>query len=209
MTSRYYNYEWYTREDIDWVYVRVKRTGSSWIIPYLIANGFNQIYNFNRYAKHHKLVILREPLERFVSGAAINDDFIKKVFNNPRKALIEHEDDSHITPQVRVLKSLDLNNCTFIKYDKNLVTNLQRFLDERQTNLTVTPPSTWYNKVTPFNSNGDISETDLDENLKDRFRLQKHFEETPKFSKIIMDYLKEDYDFYNKVNWYGTNKSIK
>ena len=31
---------WLTREDVDWAYVRINRTGNTWLNEYLTANGF-------------------------------------------------------------------------------------------------------------------------------------------------------------------------
>ena len=206
MTNRYENCEWYSRKDIDWVYVRVKRAGSTWMTQYLQANGFERCLQESTLTRHHKLVIFREPLERFMSGVGLNNDLYEKLLKNPKKALEEHHD-AHVYPQVDSLKNIDLNNCTLIKYSANWTENFYKFLEQQGTILSEKPPTEWYNKLTPFDKvipNKNILLAP-DDNIESRFYLKKYFDENPKFSKVIMDYLKEDYKLYNKVEWYGTN----
>ena len=207
MTNRYENCEWYSRKDIDWVYVRVKRAGSTWMTKYLLANGFERSFRESTLTRHHKLVVFREPLERFMSGVGLNNDLYQKLLKSPKKALDEYNHDAHIHPQVDSLKNIDLNNCTFIKYSTNWTKNFHKFLEQRGTILTESPPNEWYNKLTPFDKVLPNKNTLLspDSNITDRFYLKKHFDENPSFNKVIMDYLEEDYKFYNKVEWYGTD----
>lgn len=205
MNDRYMDCVWLTREDIDWVYVRINRSGSTWMSKYLEANDFIQT-EIQTLMKHHKLLVLREPLERFMSGIAFYDDLYKKLIKNPKKVIDEYSHDSHIRLQAQSLKNVDLNNCTFIKYGKNWTDNFHQFLKQRNTVMSVKPPLNWLNKITPFdNINISSKEGGFQQNDIDRFFLKKYFDENPKFNKVIMDYLEEDYKLYNKVEWYGTN----
>lgn len=194
-------HSWLSRPDVDWAYIRINRTGSSWLTDYLTINGFEN-NNPRTLRNQHKLVVLREPLERFISGICMYDDLVKKFISQPRQVLIRYENDPHIRPQVDFLKDVDVDNCTFIKYSPTWVTNIAQFLTEHDTNMHSFPNTEWYNKP-KFE---DASETTLiDQNIKNRFILSNLYHEDPFMHKLINQYLEKDYKLYSKVKWYGTN----
>ena len=203
MIPRYNGSVWFSREDVDWVYVKINRVGSTWMADYLSANDFIQT-DLSSLANHHKLIVLREPLEKLMSGIIFHDSLFKKLIKTPKKVLDDFSEEPHVRLQIKSLKNVDLNNCTFIKYSREWTKNFDMFLKGRGTKMDVKPPSVWTNKTTPF-ENINLHNKTIDEVTRDRFYLKKYFDENPKFNKIIMDYLEEDYKLYNKVEWYGTN----
>jgi hypothetical protein len=192
---------WFSRPDVDWAYIRINRTGSTWLTDYLTTNDFEKC-SPRTLRNHHKLIVLREPLERFISGLCMHDGLINKFISQPRQVLIRYEDDPHILPQVDFLKDVDLDNCTFIKYSPTWVNNLSHFLIEHDTSMHTFPGTEWYNK-TKFEDGTKI--TPIDQNIKVRFILAELYQEDPFIHKLVNQYLEKDYKLYNKVKWYGTN----
>jgi hypothetical protein len=192
---------WLSRTDVDWAYVRINRTGSSWLANYLKSNDF-ETGNPRALRNHHKLVVLREPLERFISGICFHDGLVNKFISQPRQVLIRYEDDPHIYPQVNFLKDVDVSNCTFIKYSPTWVSNFSQFLIEYNTSMHTAPSTEWFNKP-KFEDADEI--TLVDENIKNRFILAELYKEDPFMQKLINQHLEKDYKLYNKVKWYGTN----
>lgn len=194
-------HSWLSRPDVDWAYIRINRTGSSWLTDYLTINGFEN-NNPRTLRNQHKLVVLREPLERFISGICVYDDLVKKFISQPRQVLIRYENDPHIRPQVDFLKDVDVDNCTFIKYSPTWVSNFAQFLRDHNTSMHTSPSTEWFNKP-KFE---DASENTLiDQNIKNRFILSNLYHEDPFMHKLINQYLEKDYKLYSKVKWYGTN----
>lgn len=192
---------WLTRADVDWVYIQINRTGSTWLANYLKSNDFNKGIP-RTLRNHHKLVVLREPLDRFISGICFHDGLVNKFIAQPRQILIQYENDSHIRPQVNFLKDVDVDNCTFIKYSPTWVSDFAQFLKEHNTSMHTAPSTEWYNK--PKFEDADEA-TQIDENIKNRFILGELYKEDPFIQKTIDQYLEKDYKLYNKVKWYGTN----
>ena len=192
---------WFSRPDVDWAYVRINRTGSSWLVDYLTTNDFEKC-NPREVRNDHKLIVLREPLERFISGICFYDELVNKFIAQPKQVLIRYENDPHICPQVDFLKDVDVDNCTFIKYSPSWVSNLAQFLRDHNTSMHTSPSTEWHNKPT-FEDATDI--TLINQNIKNRFILTELYQEDPFMHKLINQHLEKDYKLYSKVKWYGTN----
>ena len=193
---------WLTRSDIDWAYVRINRAGSTWLKEYFTSNGFETIEP-RKLRLHHKLVILREPLERFFSGVNCIEGLTSKFILQPKTILLRYGSDPHIKAQSDFLRNVDLNNCTFIKYGPNIVDDVQHFLKEHNTVMHFTPPSIWFNKPTVSEYN-NLKDADAS-NLALRKLLNEVYENDPFVHQIVDHHLKNDYNLYNNVKWYGTN----
>ena len=58
-----------SRSDLSWMYVNIPKCASSWTKPNLLDHQF-EFYNYHQDHLYHKhaLVVLRDPLERWLSG---------------------------------------------------------------------------------------------------------------------------------------------
>jgi hypothetical protein len=192
---------WFSRPDVDWAYIRINRTGSSWLTDYLNRNDF-ETYTPRTLRNHHKLILLRDPVERLISGICFHDRLANRFISSPKQVLNEYENDPHLRLQVDFLKDIDIDNCTFIKYSPTWVSNFTQFLVEHNTNMHTSPSTEWFNKPKVE----DATETTwVDQNIKNRFILSELYQEDPFIHKLINQYLEKDYKLYSKVKWYGTN----
>lgn len=192
---------WLTREDVDWAYVRINRTGNTWVSDYLVANEFTQ-RDPRSLRGVHKLVILREPLERFISGVSIIEGLTHRLIGQPKTILARYSSDPHIKAQSDFLRHVDLDNCTFIKYGPSIVSDFQRFIEEHKTTLFFPPPTEWRNKpvLTDYHKVPDPNQ-----DFSDRKLLYDVYNNDPFLHKVVDQHLKNDYNLYNSVKWYGTN----
>ena len=192
---------WLTREDVDWVYVRINRCGSTWLTNYLKLNGFAS-GNPRELKNHHKLIVLREPLERLISGICSINGLAPKFAMQPRKTLNYLITDPHTKPQVEFLQDINLSNCTFIKYSPIWTENFFDFLNRKNTTMTVASEDAWFNKPGVEQEN---EFTYIDDNIKARFSLLQLIKDDQFLNKTVADYLEKDYKLYNSLEWYGTN----
>lgn len=204
MTDRYSDSNWYTRSDVDWVYVRINRTGSSWFRSYLVENNFEQ-GNPRDLKGRHKLVILRDPMDRFLSGMAFHEGVIELFRKNPKRTLADYRTDPHLMPQVDFLKDVNLNNCTFIKYSDTWTENLSEFVNQTNTKMDIPPSEDWHVKVTPLTLPDNPLLCYLDQSTRDRYTLMDMIKSSEIFRVTVAEYLEKDYNLYKNVKWYGTN----
>jgi hypothetical protein len=193
---------WLTREDVDWAYVRINRTGNTWLNEYLTANGFIQ-QDPRSLREIHKLVIVREPLERFVSGVSMFKGLSHRLIGQPKTILARYSSDPHIKTQSEFLRNVDLGNCTFIKYGPNIVSDLQSFIEERKLTLFFPPPTEWRDNPVLADYH-KMSETEQ-EYFAERKLLYDAYKNDPFLQKVVDQHLKNDYNLYNSMEWYGTN----
>ena len=200
--GRYFEDMWMSRPDVDWLYVSINRSGSSFTRTYLLNNGFDKVDPRDNRSTH-KLVILREPLDRLMSGVSFWK-FGKQFIRNPQRFLTEYEFDHHIKLQTKFLIDVDLDTCTFMKYGSSLKSNLIQFVAEQKTTM-LHEPGHWENRITPINTpdGEDMVEPDSESGI--RFQIYNAMKDGGKLYETVMTYLEEDYKLYNSVKFYGTN----
>lgn len=200
--GRYFNHHWLSRPNVDWVYVSINRSASSFIRNYLSVNGFTKI-DPRDYKSTHKLVILRDPLDRLLSGITFFESG-KQFIKNPKRFLTEYEFDPHVKLQKTFLEDVDLDNCTFIKYNHLLKHNLLNFLENTNTTMSVEPDN-WIDRITPISNPDDENEVEFDSESGIRFQIFNTIKTNKTLYDIVMNYLDEDFKLYNNVRYYGTN----
>lgn len=131
--------ECWSHPDTDLMYVNIPKNASSWTKPNLKDWGW-QHYNYhldNLYHKH-ALIVLRDPVERWLSGigeymylyhknldlAHFSKCFFDLVFDK-----ISFDD--HTEQQVLFLEKLNLKNCTFFWCGSNYRELFGKFLNDR------------------------------------------------------------------------------
>lgn len=189
----------YYREDIDFIYVPITRCGSTWIRRTLEHN------DFARYAlpdhvttedvaelkNKTKLIILRDPLERLISGMYAPEEFdVDTIYYNKEKMFANFMSDVHTTPQMHFLRRVVLDKVIYINYENsgqwgaNMLTLLNQMIPNFKG-----APYVWEHVP------GGTSPK----------HLLKVAKENETVYNNLMDYLKEDQEFFEQVKWHGTN----
>jgi hypothetical protein len=123
----------------EFIYVYIPKNASSWTKPNLKSWGW-EFYNYHTDNLYHKhaLVVLRDPVERWLSGIAeylylkhrnldiahISNSFLNLVFD--RVAF-----DDHTERQILFLQNLNFSNCTFFRCDHDYRKNFSAFLNDQ------------------------------------------------------------------------------
>ena len=189
----------YSRHDVDFVYIPVTRCGSTWLRGVFNHNNFKEYQTIDELIPFNdisdirdktKLIVLRDPLERLISGMYAPETFDYDTIYSREKIFTNFPTDIHTIPQVEFLKDISLDNAIFIEY-KNSADwgpNFNKLLNEMVPNFQEGPVkwNAWSHGTSP-----------------------KHLLDVAKNNKVIynnlMDYLKEDQLFFEQVKWHGTN----
>jgi len=122
----------------DIMYVNIPKNASSWTKPNLLDHNW-EFYNYhldNLYHKH-ALVVLRDPVERWLSGIAeyftlyhenLDLDLVNQAFYDLLMDQITLDD--HTEKQVYFVEGLDPNRCTFMMCNKDYRVNFQKWLQD-------------------------------------------------------------------------------
>lgn len=166
-------------------FVHIPKNASSFVKGCLLSSG-NFTHSDSLVIADHYLVMLRDPIDRWISGIAqfMNDA------NSHHITLHELVDrvviDDHTELQTYFLEGVDLDRCTFIQVDKNLRTNLSAWFKEN-------------NYIVDIDNVPNINEGN--QLLKDRFAAMVDGNSQIKL-KLVTHY-EQDYALINRVKFYG------
>lgn len=195
------------------IFVCIHKNAHTWA-SHLLKTNFNFTTGLlDRSKKFHVtpdkqyIVILRDPIERWVSGFTqyfskydplraekllSNETFQELVFDTLRF-------DSHTNLQVEYLLNIPVNQCIFFKQEDNLETNLSKFLStlvEGKEMLPVTDINAYHRRSTNLYKN----------RLGDKITELVHTNE--RFMDSLIDYTKPDRELIEFVNrndfWYNS-----
>jgi len=186
------------REDADFVYVPLTRCGSTWLSKVLTFNGFETRFTspsnggLGKIKLHEKqkLIVVRHPLQRLISAMVAAENFDLKIIYDKNKIFEILPTDIHTSTQVSALRNINYKiNSTFIEYHSNHEWGelMQLYMSKRIPNF-MGAPEKWEPVVNPMQT-----------------KLAETIYSDSKVYDTLMKYLKEDWDFYNKITWYGTN----
>lgn len=189
----------YSRDDVDFVYIPITRCGSTWLRRVFAHNNFyvqtcienlSPLDTFPNLKDKIKLIIMRDPLERLISGMYAPEDFDLDTIYDRSKIFNNFAQDVHTCPQICFLNGVPLDNTVFIKYGHENRWDLQvkKFLNEHVPNFEV-GPSDWDPTVIGTSP----------KHLLDVARNNKEIYNN------LMEYLEEDQKFFEQVRWHGTN----
>ena len=163
----------------------------SWVLIYYLK--WEQIPLFDKSMTANNIVILRDPLERWMSGVAeflsrtgfkdLSEQVITDMLRNPAfdQILINAPYfDEHTIPQVSYLHNLPLPNITFFKLTECIVTDILEYLNIDP----VTPPQQENSKIKKLIKN----------------ELMTKIAEDPLLAQIIKDQYAEDYQLIDMVD---------
>ncbi len=168
-------------------YVHIPKNASSFIKGCLIGCYGMWKHSETLVPADEYLIVLREPIERWVSGIA------EYCFNSGNmltleQALEQITFDDHTEKQIYFIKDVNLIRSTFLRVDENLRDNLERWLKQ-------------YN----YRTNIQIAlEYNTSEGAK-RDLINKFTEEinlNPAYLARLQEYFADDYKLYNSVAFY-------
>ncbi len=181
----------------DLMYVNIPKNASSWTKPNLKDWGW-EFYNYhtdNLYEKH-ALVVLRDPVDRWLSGIAeymylyhrnIDVAHLSKPFFDLVFEKVSFDD--HTDLQILFIEGL--KNCTFLFCNENYKLNFSNFLKDNGFNNSY--QNYEHQHVTAFDSGR--------QKFKDIFKST--MDNNKSYQKKIQWYFQKDYELINSVKFYG------
>ena len=186
-----------SKPDIDFMYVYIPKNASSWTKPNLKDWGW-EFYNYHTdYLNKHALVVLRDPVERWLSGIAeyltlYHTDMQTPFYETERLIFDRVTFDDHTEKQVKFLEGIDTDRCTFMMCDSNYRANFSNFIAERLGD----------NKYHKY-AHQHVSELCP---IRSRFKriFKRLLDENPKYLDRITQHFADDYKLIEQVKFYGT-----
>lgn len=199
------------------LYIPINKNASTWAISYfknslkwnLQFDDAMRIYDHNLWnvsstiAHYRKIVILRDPIDRWISG------IIQYVFSYfPDTLDINNDDlinyffakiylDPHTLPQVNFLHNLDIKSIDFFMVNEKLEHNLDIYLSKKIPSEYVSIPKNLYKNSTL------TDKTDVDILLHNK--LRNIIDNDSNYRSKIMSFYKSDYDLIENVTFYAAN----
>ena len=187
-----------SHQDTNLMYVNIPKNASSWTKPNLRDWGWENFnYHTDNLYHKHALIVLRDPIQRWLSGISeyitlyhkdieinFNPSFFDIIFD--RIAFDDHTD-----RQILFLQELDLQNCTFFWCNKRYRELFSIFLNNNGM------PNT-YNRYQYQNVSEDSKEKKL---LKETFSTTLFA--NSKYLNNLKEYFSEDYQLIKSVEFYA------
>jgi hypothetical protein len=188
----------------DLIYVNIPKCASSWTKPNLRDLGW-EFYNYHtdHLKNKHAMVVLRDPLDRWLSGiceyfALYHPNFDPNDFNSITLDIIfDHVTfDDHTEKQIYFLEGLDPKKCTFFYCNHLYRQAFTQFLrNQHFTNINIADYSKYDYQHT---TEGDL--------IRTKFKnLFKPLLTNSKYVDHIKDHYKKDYELIQRVTFYGTH----
>jgi hypothetical protein len=201
-----------------YVYVNIPKNASSWLKDQIDGTLFN--YVTDSIPDSTYIIVLRDPIERWISGAAqsfigcsTEDDyfFLNIGFNAIFDQILF---DEHTAPQKAFLKDINFENVVWFRCDENLDTNWNNWAKDKITTATV-HNGRWHNEDNPYNvsskgltPNQFPSQQDKSKNVagwtQQRITnvLREHLNTCPKHVEQLKWYYRKCYKLINSVKFY-------
>lgn len=196
--------QWITRSDVDFVYIPITRCASNWMHDQLMHNGFYQIPGEDRhlYADKKRLVIIREPVDRVISGMFISFCELDELESQPDQTSFEEvlKKDIHTSGQVTYLPTEESHlsdNYVYIKFDEKLPSKIDKYMAKFGSSLEAGSLS-W---LSLDNQPGPNSSLRRPIGMSSRETREKVYR-NPKLLNMFRTYLKEDYKLYDSITWF-------
>jgi hypothetical protein len=183
-----------SHHDSHLMYINIPKNASSWTKPNLKDWGW-QFYNFYKdQVEKTAIVVLRDPMERWVSGIAeyltLYHPTIGAPFHETAELIFDRVCfDDHTERQIRFLDGIRTSDCIFLQCDENYRAKFGQLLTEHGM------PNRYQNYEYQHTS----------EKCPIRSRHKRIFAEYIKDTKYydkVRDYYKEDYKLINSVKFY-------
>jgi hypothetical protein len=203
-TSHFGNCYCQTNVNNSCMYVPIPKNASQFTRSKLNQLGFTKS-NYHRNPQHTGpiLVALREPLDRWITGAV---EYLYQKYSDPLQSVINHEEqflydqfgvDEHTVRQIQFLQGLDTDNITFIcidgNYEKNLIHFCEHTLGISRNSIDFTRLKwqwQWRNKS-------------VDSSVKIALKKLVVEKINKNYQHLLLKYLQPDYQVFKSVNFYN------
>lgn len=187
--------------DTNLMYIYIPKNATSWTKPNLQDWNW-EVYNYHTdtvVKNKQAMVVLRDPLERWISGIAeylylhhydVNPwEFTTHMINLIFDRVCF---DDHTEKQISFLHGIERKNCIFFKCDENYRLNFSDFLNTQGM-------SNQYFKY-------DLQHVSADSKLRNDFKnlFKQQIEKHSRYREAIEWYFDDDYNLINSVKFYGT-----
>lgn len=184
--------------DSEYMYVYIPKNASSWTKPNLQDFGW-EFYNYHTdHLNKTALVVLRDPVDRWVSGIAeylylYHKDFVISDLNKAVRELVFDKIafDDHTERQLYFIEGLDISRCIFFKFGPEYKSQFSDFL----------------NTLGMANKYHSYANQHVSDASPERKRFKEFFKrelENSKYLNKVQDYFREDINFIETVKYYGT-----
>ena len=182
----------------DLMYVYIPKNASSWTKPNLKDWGW-QFYNYRTdNLNKTAIVVLRDPVERWLSGIAeyfsLYHNHINVPNHNPNLLSIIFDKitfDDHTEKQVKFIHGLNTDECIFLWCDDRYGTNFSKLIQQHL------GPNKYdqyeYQHVSEFDRNRRYYKT----------IFQKLLDDNPQYLEKVKQHFAEDYKLIKQVKFYG------
>jgi hypothetical protein len=186
-----------SHSDSDLMYVNIPKNASSWTKPNLLDWSWEN-YNYHTDNLYHKtaIVVLRDPVERWISGIAeylylYHRGWPNEAFTQSMLDLVFDKIafDDHTEKQVYFVKGLDLSRCVFFWFDENYRERFSQFLTDNGM------PNKYHRYAKQHVS-------DLEPVRKNYKEIFSSAIKDSKYLYQIEQYFKQDYELINSVTFY-------
>ena len=178
---------WYTN---NFTYTHIPKNASSFVKGCLINNGWQ--YSNTFVENKHYIVVLRDPLERWLSGMAEYQTNSNQLDLDVHTIFNTITFDDHTETQYYFLKHLQttpwLSNTTFFKFGPDLRKNLNKFMSEKGFTNGVTG-------IPNINASDSVK-------LGIKSNLRKYMDIHPEFESCVREHFAVDYNLYKNVTYY-------
>lgn len=193
--------ECWSKSDTDLMYINIPKNATSWTKPNLQDWGW-ECYNYHTDNLYHKkaLVVLREPVDRWISGIAeymylyhrqnVNYQVMDLAFVDLVFDKIAFDD--HTEKQIYFLDGIDLNNCVFFKFGPEYRQQFSTYLDQ------IGMPNKYHQTSYRHVSN------DSEERRSFKNIFSQQIKTNSKYLDKVKQYFKDDYDLINTTKFHGS-----
>jgi len=159
---------------------------------------YYQYDNYDEVKNKKKIVLFREPFERWCSGVA-QDVFFQKLKLDPEgpdalfKLFLEPRIGIHTYPQSHYLSHIDPSKLIFIRVDNNLIKNMEALVKNVMKTKLLQHFPTPYKSTTYYRIKNKVSEA---------------LKANPIFQQKLKMYLAEDIRIYKSTKFYTGQKKV-
>ena len=184
------------------VYVQIPKNASCWVKRHFMpADAYNYYTNGFDNNEHLALVVLRDPVERWISGIAQHlvgwtPGTNLYIDNIDWEALMTRVVlDNHTQPQGAFIANLPHDNIVWFKCDNNLPTDFISFMKTYNTDINLLDEKDDATNIFNVTKKAPAQQTVVD-------KIISKLNENPKYLDRIKEFYQDDYKLYNTVPYY-------
>ena len=184
------------------VYVQIPKNASCWVKHHFMpADAYNYYTNGFDNNEHLALVVLRDPVERWISGIAQHlggwtPGTNLYIDNLDWEALMTRVVlDNHTQPQGAFIANLPHDNIVWFKCDNNLPTDFISFMKTYNTDINLLDEKDDATNIFNVTKKAPAQQTVVD-------KIISKLNENPKYLDRIKEFYQDDYKLYNTVPYY-------